>query len=70
MDRETGRLPAMQIFVEAQIVYDRTGRRSYLLAAERKKTFCQCAEMSRASTSASDAVMSGATMPGIVANVF
>ena len=37
MDRETGRLPAMQIFVEAQIVYDRTGRRSYLLAAERKK---------------------------------
>ena len=37
MDRETGRLPAMQIFVEAQIVYDRTGRRSYLLLAERKK---------------------------------
>ena len=37
MDRETGRLPAMQIFVEAQIIYDRTGRRSYLLAAERKK---------------------------------
>lgn len=37
MDRETGRLPAMQIFVEAQITFNKTGRNSALLNAERKK---------------------------------
>jgi len=37
MDRETGRLPAMQIFVEAQITINKTSRLVGILNAERKK---------------------------------
>ena len=37
MDRETGRLPAMQIFVEAQVTIAKSGRILQILNAERKK---------------------------------
>lgn len=37
MDRETGRLPAMQVFVEAQVNLDKSIRQLSILNAERKK---------------------------------
>ena len=37
MDRETGRLPAMQIFVEAQVTLNKSSRIIGILNAERKK---------------------------------
>ena len=37
MDRERGRLPAMQVFVEAQMIVDRNGKQVSILRAERKR---------------------------------